>query len=192
MENLSRIEIVDLAEVIKDIFEPLSLQTDISVFPKMTPRPGFSWFVPIMAGLTLNQTLGIARKNFPVVSVVDNNLDRWVTINDRDCSVPYLAIFKPQIEADEKFSLISADELKKTGVIGNTLLERLMLEIIFFALFSRHLDVEDNFTLCSGSRYSNGYTPVVSCIDEIVTVDWWGAGAKEKNLRTREVQIVAA
>lgn len=96
----------------------------------------------------------------------------------------YTVYFKNNQEADEEYKNISANQLKYIEVI--TLEERLLMEIEYFKKTGKHLDIE-NITLCSGSRYSDGYVPYVHFYsgDQAVHVGYWGPGIVHPGLRAR-------
>lgn len=70
--------------------------------------------------------------------------------------------FKNVQEADEEFKNLSANDLKEKFPDKKfiTLRERLLLEIEYFKQTGNNLDV-DNWTLCAGSRYTDGDVPDV-------------------------------
>ena len=70
--------------------------------------------------------------------------------------------------------------MKKTIIVdkkGITLEERLLLEIEYFKKTGKHLDVE-NWTLCSGSRYQDGYVPSAYWDGDEFGVDWYGSDGR--------------
>jgi hypothetical protein len=48
--------------------------------------------------------------------------------------------------------------IKEAGLKTETLLERMLHELVFFSETRKHLDV-NNLTFCCGSRYADGYGP---------------------------------
>ena len=153
-------------------------------------RPGL-WTVPILKGITPNKVITAFRKLDVSVYLYTNDLDADVTKNDRDPNRDgsYVVIFKKTVEADPDQKDKSADMLKAEGVQGITLLERLLLELGYFLATRKHLDNE-NWTLCSGSRYSDGGVLSV-CRDRDgrrLCVGWYNPGSHAANLRSRSVQ----
>ncbi len=59
------------------------------------------------------------------------------------------------------FRNLSADQLAEYKNLGITLLERLIYELLYFSETGGHLDIT-NWTICSGSRYSDGNVPYVN------------------------------
>lgn len=120
-----------------------------------------NWTVPVVKGVTCNKVVEALRKIGVNMYLYVEDLDSEVTVNDRDpANGSYAVSFQPNIEADEKFKRMSANQLKAQNHKGITLLERLLLELGYFLATGRHLDVE-NITLCTGSRDQDGFVPGV-------------------------------
>ena len=102
-----------------------------------------------------------------------------------DRSGDYEIGFAPNIEADEDFKNLSVNDLKERGIQGITLPERLKLELQYYKATGKHLDI-DYFTLCAGSRYSDGSVPGVRCwsSDEL-GVGWDDPDVRNGVLRSR-------
>ncbi|MCB9808883.1 hypothetical protein H6776_00600 [Candidatus Nomurabacteria bacterium] len=97
------------------------------------------------------------------------DLDDVVTHNDRETTESYVIWVAQNVEADEQFANKSADTLRDENHKGMTLLERLLLELFYYTLTGKHLDIGD-FTLCTGSRNIGGSVPCVG----------WGWGGEMK------------
>lgn len=93
--------------------------------------------------------------------------------------------FKKEIEADENLKNMSANDLKEKGVKGITLRERIIIELEYFNETGKHLDI-DNWTLCSGSRNSDGGVPRAYWHDGELLVDYYSPGFRLPGLRSRE------
>lgn len=78
--------------------------------------------------------------------------------NDREATLHYAVWVQDGVEAPEEHKNKSANDLKKEGHKGITLLERIVFELKFFKGTTGHLDII-NWTLCAGSRYSVGGVP---------------------------------
>ena len=90
------------------------------------------------------------------------------------------------IEADEELKNLSANDLKKKSIPGITFEERLLMELKYFKETDSHLDI-NNWTLCSGSRYSDGDVPEV-CWDSDARefhVFWYHPESSDSLLRSR-------
>ncbi len=96
--------------------------------------------------------------------------------------------FKKVVEADEELKNLSADDLKEKGIEGITLRERLLLELQYVAETGKHLDLT-NWTLCSGSRYSDGVVPDVSWGGGKLNVNWNNSSNRNDYLRSRAVSL---
>jgi hypothetical protein len=117
----------------------------------------------------------------------NNSLDQAVPTNDRDTKNGHYAIWvRDRVEADEELKNKSANDLKEASTPGNTLLERLLLELKYFKETGKHLDIE-NWTLCSGSRDSDGCVPGVGWYGDEMRVGWYYPGFRRGILRSREV-----
>jgi len=92
--------------------------------------------------------------------------------------------FKNVREADEENANKSADDLKQSDQI--TLKERLLMELLYFKKTGNHLDIK-NWTLCAGSRNSDGRVPRVHWRSGYreVYVDWCYPDLHHVYLRAR-------
>ena len=141
--------------------------------------------ITIPKGYTINQAIEDCRKLFDVSTPKTDFSD---VVSDRESTEEYEVEFKDNQEADEEFKDMSAYELKKKGVEGITLLERLVLEMEYFKKTGNHLDVSNN-TFCSGSRGSDGDVPYVgwSPYNRKVYIGWYSFDSFYYSLRTRAV-----
>ncbi|PKM91614.1 hypothetical protein CVU82_00155 [Candidatus Falkowbacteria bacterium HGW-Falkowbacteria-1] len=115
-------------------------------------NPEKHFLVLVAKGITMNTVIAAMRKRFNV-HLYTENLDVSVTKNDRTLeNGTYIVLFNRNIEVDEEFKNMSADDLAKKGHKGITLFERLLLEVLYYNETKEHLDVE-SLTLCSGSRH---------------------------------------
>jgi hypothetical protein len=152
-------------------------------------KRGFDRLIVVPQGIKIQQAYDSCARLFPCWKYTDASLDEIGTVNDRDPSKGSYAIWiRERVEADEEWKNKSADQLKERGILGITLLERLLYEMKFFKETGRHLDVK-NVTLCVGSRYRDGHVLSVnfSELGGKVDVDWYHPGFAYGNLRTREV-----
>ena len=99
--------------------------------------------------------------------------------------------FKDDVEADDEYKNMSADELDEKGIQGITLRERLIMELQYFNETGNHLDIE-NITLCSGSRNSDGNVPSVDWDtgNREVYVGYYGPDRSDPCLRARTASLV--
>ena len=148
------------------------------------------WTIPVFAGVRCNEIVLALKKAGSGFSSFYDDLDKDVIHNDRDPNRDgsYVVSVKANVEADEEFKDLSANQLKEQNHQGITLLERLLLELAYFLTTGKHLDVK-NITLCAGSRAQGGRVPHVywDADDRRVMVYWCGSGDRDDVLRTRSV-----
>lgn len=106
----------------------------------------------------------------------------WRYANDLDVAVPsnkderhpkngvYAVWFRDRVEADEELKNTSADMIVEMKIKTITLLERELYELVYFMETGNHLDIQ-NWTLCSGSRRSDGDVPHAYWGDDEFGVD---------------------
>lgn len=136
---------------------------DINISGLKVPEnydPEKHFLVLVAKDITMNAVVKAMKKRFNVYLSTED-LDSSVTKNDRNPQDGnYLVLFNRNIEADEEFKNMSANDLAKKGHKGITLFERLLLEVLYYNKTKEHLDI-NNWTLCSGSRFSDGHVPCV-------------------------------
>lgn len=148
-------------------------QLDLSVADISIPdRPvEGEWRLIIVArGLTLNQVYDRMSKAFKCWKYADD-LDASVTKNARDTKETYAIWVRVGVDPDEKYLGKSTNQADPDMKVGVTLMERMLLEIAFFDETGKHLDVV-GWTLCTGSRDSDGCVPSVYLDDDEVRVYW--------------------
>ena len=158
----------------------------IKVPENYNPKKHFA--VIVAQGLTINEVVVAMRKKFEVYLYTED-LDIVVNKNDRAAEGgDYIVLFYKNIEADEEFKNLSANQLKDKGHKGITLMERLLLEALYFDKTKKHLDME-NVTLCDGSSCSAGGVPGIfwfSSGDELYVL-WSLPSSSRGHLRSRAV-----
>ncbi len=148
------------------------------------PTDGDWRLIIVACGLTLNQVFDCMANAFKSGKYA-NDLDASVTKNARDTKTTYAVWVRVGVEPDEKYLGKSTNQADPDMKIGVTLLERLLLEIIYFDETGKHLDVVGG-TLCSGSRHSDGYVPCVYlCSFGCVYVDWGTLGGSSASYGVR-------
>jgi len=146
----------------------------------------FTRLIIVTGGLTRNQVYEACGKQFPCYKYADD-LDQAVPTNERDPKKGSYAIWvRDTVEADEVHQNKSVDMVTKEKLATETLLERMLHELKYFAETGKHLDVS-NVTLCSGSRDSDGHVPRAYWNDGKFQVDWYVAVDRFACLRPREV-----
>jgi len=170
--------------------EEYGLKADFSELNIIVPDdPEFSWLFIGVQGLTMNLAYDVCRENFSCWrnSCYGNDFNKTVVENDRDPeNGHYAAWFRYRQEADEELKNLSANTLKKRGILGCTLLERIVLEFAYYKETRDHLDIK-NWTLCSGSRSSDGGVPSANWDGGRFEVDWDSPGSHGDGLRARAV-----
>ncbi|HPT30092.1 MAG TPA: hypothetical protein PK526_04075 [bacterium] len=106
--------------------------------------------------MATNKIIVDIRKQFDIYVGFDD------AINDRNPeSGDYIILFNRSIEPDKLPSFASTAALDQIQHKGITLLERILLEVLYFDVTKKHLDIE-NTTNCNGSRDNLGRVPGVS------------------------------
>jgi hypothetical protein len=142
--------------------------------------------VPWTLGRLLQGTLDAMTDHFPIWQCVVD-LDGSVTENDRDPHRGTYALWVRDVrEADVEFANMSADTLKVDNHPGITLLERLLMEFDYWGERGEHMD-QENWTLCSGSRYNNGDVPDAYLRGGEFTINKSHASRVISHLRSRRV-----
>lgn len=132
----------------------------------------FDRVIVVAKGLTLNEVYDVLARHFPCWRYATEDLDESVPKNDRDPKDgSYAILTRDRREADEELKSLSVDQLSKRGVLGITLLERLLYELKHWTETANHLDVQ-NWTLCTGSRDFAGGVPYVRWSRGALEVRW--------------------
>lgn len=151
------------------------------VFPE---DPEFTRLIIVAQGLTMNRGYDVCAEYFPCWCYVDD-LDKAITSNDRTVDKSSYAVwFRDRKEADEELKNLSANQLAEKKIPGITLLERLLYELKYWDETGEHLDVS-SWTLCTGSRDSDGPVPLVGWHGDRLRVDWDYPGGRFGDLRSR-------
>lgn len=148
---------------------------------------GFDRVIFIPKGLTFAAVIKAMRKRFKVYLYTEN-LDKDVVNNVRVADKNYAIRVRERVEADEELKNLSANALKERGDNIITLLERLVYELKYYDETGEHLDI-NNWTLCAGSRDSDGSVPSVRWYGGSgeLRVYWSGPDSAGGNLRGRSV-----
>ena len=153
-------------------------------------QAGFDRLIVVAAGLTNNQVYDWCKAKFGCWRY---QADLDSITHGRDTTKSYAIWIRERVEADEENKNLSANQLKKKKVNGITLLERLLYELKYFAETGKHLDIS-NWTLCSGSRHSDGLVPDVDwhSVDRKMSVRWYYPDSAHDSLRARSVVSLPA
>lgn len=158
---------------------------------KIPPKPADGkWrLLVILKGITNNLAYDACYRAFGgKCSRYTEDLDKGVPTNERDPNRDgtYAIWVRDDQKADKVHKNKSANMVKDAGLKTETLLERMIHELVYFSETGNHLDVK-NITLCSGSRYSDGGVPCAGWDDGKFGVDWDDADFRDDGLRPREV-----
>lgn len=146
----------------------------------------FTRLLIIVGTLKLEKVYSVLSKHFPCWKYADN-LDTAVPTNERGLKNGTYAIWvRDTVEADEVHKNKSVNMVKQEGLKNETLLERMLHELKYFAETGKHLDV-GNWTLCSGSHDSDGSVPRAGWGVGEFRVCWLGTDDRNGSLRSREV-----
>jgi hypothetical protein len=150
------------------------------------PKDG-KWRLLIVAqGLANNQVYAVLEKHFTCQNYV-GDLNKGIPVNERDPKDGAYAIWvRDVVEADECHKNKSANMVKEVGLKTETLLERMIHELVYFLETKDHLDIQ-NWTLCFGSRDSGSSVPRASWYGDEFRVDWGDVYDQYDYLRPREV-----
>ena len=164
------------------------LDTDFSSVRIPERKSGFDRLLIIAQGFTPNRVYdACSPQNFACWRYVDD-LDASVTHNDRVPTEHYAIWVRDRQEADEELKNISANDLQKKKINCITLLERMVFDLKYWSETGRHLDVK-NITLCTGSRFQDGFVPRVywGGYSSRVSVCYYSPGSSSDGLRSREI-----
>lgn len=164
------------------------MTVDLSGLRVPDPKPGFTRLIVVVSGLTIESVLAVCAKRFKVWRWTNNNLDTITTSDRSAVAGPYAVWVRDVQEADPEHANKSYNDLKEVGVLGITLLERLLLELVYFLETGQHLDVS-NVTLCSGSLSRDGHLPRVHFHGGRLYVYWCSRDNAGDGLRSRQVVV---
>lgn len=173
-----------LAEWQTFLHEELGIKLDLSGISIPEKREGFNWPIIVPEGMTAEKIVAKMRKQMKVWVWDEKDLKKITSVREPDKT--YAVWVRDRVEADEELANKSADDLKREGVNCVTLPERLMLEFFYYWKNEQHLDYH-NWTLCAGSRSSDGCVPRVFWDPDCgeVDVSWRYSGGRSSCLRSR-------
>lgn len=155
-------------------------------------KPEGNWRLLVIADIALETLYAKCKERFKCwrwINDNNDNLDKIVTYNERDAkNGPYAIWVRDEMEADEKYKNLSANDIKGMNIKTETLAERLIHELKYLQETNSHLDIK-NITLCAGSRYSDSDIPRVywNGFDGELRVSRSNPGSSEDSLRARAV-----
>ncbi|MBI2053939.1 MAG: hypothetical protein HYT36_01205 [Candidatus Staskawiczbacteria bacterium] len=175
-----------LADWIKFYKEVFGLELDFSGIKIPDSKPGFDRLLVVAQGMTPQRLFDKCKELFPSWKYTDKSLDEVIK-SDRTGENGHYAIWaRDRVEADEENKNRSADFLRQRETPEITLEERELYELKFFKETGEHLDMK-NWTLCAGSRNSDGDVPSAFWDDGRFRVSWNYASNHYDDLRSRSV-----
>jgi len=168
-----------------EFYQKRGIQLDAGVVLIPEKRPGFDRLIVVAQGVAPQWSYDECKKLF-LCWKWTNNLDEIVQSVRMAKNGPYAIWVRERVEADEELKDLSANVLEKRKIAGITLEERLVYESKYFKETGKHLDIK-NLTLCSGSRDSVGFVPIVywNDFDGELHVVWFDPGHHDGDLRAR-------
>jgi hypothetical protein len=152
--------LVDWQKFYKDVF---GIGVGLSGLEVPSHQHGFDRLIVVAKGMTSQGLYDKCGEMFPCWKWTDQNLDEIVLSERTSKNESYAVWVRDRAEADEENKTLSANRLKGQGILGITLEERLLYELMFFREANGHLD-KANWTLCSGSRCSVSHVPSVNWV----------------------------
>jgi len=174
-----------LAEWQDFYLEIFGFETDFSGLVVPTKRKGFDRLVVVAQGMSPQRIYDKCVELFPCYKWTEDNLDEIVQSDRTAKDGAYAVWFRDRVEADKELRNRSADDLKRKGIPGITLEERLLMELKYFKETGNHLEIK-NITLCSGSHFRDGDVPRVEWIVGELRVHWDSSTYAHGRLRSRQ------
>jgi hypothetical protein len=146
----------------------------------------FDYLLIIAESLSLDKVYEACIKNFPCSRY--GYEDMWLAAvrNDRS-PIKHYAIWVRDIqESDEELRNLSANQISGRGIKTETLMERLIHELIYWHNTKKHLDMKST-TLCAGSRDKDGRVPCVNWCGVNMNVSCYSSSHSGDFLRARQV-----
>jgi len=150
--------------------------------------PGFDRLLVMAQGFGPNRYFEACEKKFPCWRYLQD-LDKGD--HERVWDKTYAIWVRGRREADEDLKNTSANQIQQQGIPTETTAERLWHGLDWFLEKRGQLDVE-NWTLCAGSRGSDGDVPDVNWYGGRLRVDCCGPAYADPRLRARAVVSLAA
>jgi hypothetical protein len=171
----------------QDLFE---ISIDYSRLNIPAYQSGFDRLLIIAQGMSSERLYHKYREFFMGWKSTNKNLDDVVQSDRSSKDSSYAVWCQETVEADPGLQNLSAAELKARGIACMTLEERLLFELKYYKEGKWHLD-PDTFTLCAGSRYTDGYVPTVRYRVTAVGlgIHWYDAQDRFPAVRARQVVI---
>ena len=170
----------------ESFYRALGIHVNLSTL-RIPPRPDGAYRLLVVApGLTIEGVLTECKKHFLTECSIDN-LEQVIESTRVALSAPYAIWVRDTQEADPIHANKSYDDCQKEGVVGITLMERLLYELKYFLETGLHLDIQ-NITRCDGTLYrAQGVVVTTVCWDDKLRLLWAVSSDAFQNVRVREV-----
>jgi hypothetical protein len=177
----------ELREMWKKIYKKhFRMKVDFSNLHIPEKPEGDWWLIIVAKDMSPEKIFLACKKAFGAWKWTDQNLDKIIESIRSANEGSYAIWVRANVEADEEFKNLSANQLKELGHNGVTLEERGLLEIMYFEQTGNHLDIQC-ITLCTGSRYGGGSVLLVDWYDGKMDVRWYRPASAHDYLRSRQV-----
>jgi len=184
LENRNPFAITDIRQEWEEFYRKYFRMTVDFTEVAIPDNPSdFERVIFIPQGLTYAAIVKVLKKRFKTWFYTEN-LDKDIKDDVRTSDKAYAVRFRERVEADEEMKNLSANDLKVKSINSITLMERLILELKYYAETGKHLDIS-NVTLCAGSRDFDGHVPGVDWSGGRLFVDWYHPGIAHDGLRAR-------
>lgn len=152
-------------------------------------QDGFDRLIIVAAGVSPNRAYKACEKLFPCYRYTDDLNGATEGRNEREATKAYAIWVRDRQEADTENKNVSANTMKNRGGKNITLVERMLYEMKYFLETGEHMDTNDTYTMCAGSRLSDGSVPCVYWDRGLgkVYVDWCSPSDRDSGLRARSV-----
>jgi len=154
------------------------------IIPEITGQGQPKRLVIIIPIISVNKVIKSLKKQFKVVMEVSGPPAKLK--DERNSHKPYAIWVAKSQEPHRKLRSKSADWAKEQNFSGETLLERLLHGFKYWDETGRHLD-ETFMTVCTGSRYFNGFVPIVSSAENEISIGQNGTNVSLPVLGLREI-----
>ncbi len=178
--------LIDWKNLYKKFF---GFDTDFTGLKIPEKKDGFDRLIIVAKGASPDCVYKACRKLFRCFRYTedfDGTTRGW---NDREANNTYAIWARDNPEADKQNSNISARVLKKRGGTYITLAERMLYEMKYFLETGEHMDTKGTYTMCLGSRRSNGDIPYVyrNPTMYVMYINWYHSTGRCSDIRAREV-----
>lgn len=163
---------------------------NVNIPNKKPEQREFDRLLIVMNGLNYDAVSKACANNFPCSFPVEN-LGKIILHDERSLSNGSYAIWVPDtLKLDKPKLAKSAQMIEKEHINTETLLERMLHELVYFKETKKHLDTEIMMkTLCSGSRFNDYGVPDVVWNNNMLTVYKQDCSTRFDILKFREVIV---